>query len=236
MPRTADIRAVVFDFDGVIADSEAAHERALLETVRSVGMGFTHEQYRSQIIGFDDREAYPAIARLNGREMDPAVAGVLAEQKRLELERMIAAGEIPACPGAIDLARQAALVMPIAICSGALGSEIRLMLRAFGAEALFPVITSAEEVARAKPDPAGYRLTAERLGIDPARCLAIEDTPTGIRAALDAGYGLVVGVCHSLPARELAAAHRVIASTAGLSLAKLLGGSPPSLTPSRHVR
>lgn len=222
MPRNADIRAVVFDFDGVIADSEAAHERALLQTVRSVGMSFTHEQYRSQIIGFDDREAYPAIARLNGRVMDPAVAGALAERKRLELERMIAAGEIPACPGAIELARQAAAVMPIAICSGALGSEIRLMLRAFGAEALFPVITSAEEVARAKPDPAGYRLTAQRLGIDPAHCLALEDTPTGIRAALDAGYARVVAVGHSLPRDRLTEAHVFFDSTAGVTLGDLI--------------
>lgn len=236
MSGLPDIRAVVFDFDGVIADSEPLHERALLETLREVGMTFTHEQYKTEIIGYDDRDAYPAIARLNGRVMDAATAHRLAERKRLELERMIASGGIPACPGAIELAREAAAMMPVAICSGALGSEIRLMLRAFGAEAVFQVITSAEEVARAKPDPAGYRLTAERLGVPPRHCLAIEDTPTGIRAALDAGYGLVVGVCHSLDARKLTDAHRVVESTAGLTLGALLGDSRMPPGPPRHVR
>lgn len=218
------IQAIVFDFDGVIADSEPVHERALLETVEAEGLTFTHEQYQTEIIGYDDRDAFPAIYRMNGTPFDQAQADRLIESKTELLHRLISEGAVTPFPGTLDLARQAkARGIPIAICSGALQEEIGLMLEAFGAADVFEIIVAADDVARAKPDPAGYLLAAQKLGIDPAACACIEDTPTGIQAARAAGYGNIIAVAHSLPKPDLADAHAAFDATTDLTLAALLG-------------
>ncbi|MEL6796456.1 MAG: HAD family phosphatase [Planctomycetota bacterium] len=218
------IQAVVFDFDGVIADSEPVHERALLETVRGEGLNFTHEQYQTEIIGYDDRDAFPAIYRMNGKPFDPSQADRLIESKTELLHRLIAEGAVTPFPGTLDLARQAKVRgIPFAICSGALQKEIGLMLEAFGAADLFEIIVAADDVPKAKPDPAGYLITATKLGIDPAACACIEDTPTGIQAARAAGYGNIIGVAHSLPKPDLAEAHAAFDAATDLTLSVLLG-------------
>lgn len=226
-PEPTPIRAIVFDFDGVIADSEPVHERALLETVRAEGLAFTHQQYQAEIIGYDDRDAFPAIYRLNDRPFDAAQADRLIESKTELLHRLIAQGAVTPFPGTLELAREAkARGMPIAICSGALREEINLMLEAFGAADLFEIIVTADDVARAKPDPAGYLLAASHLGIDPGACACIEDTPTGIEAARAAGYARIVAVAHSLPESDLAQAHAVTNATTDLTLQTLLSEPP----------
>ena len=223
MSERGCMQAIVFDFDGVIADSEGAHEAALLKTVARVGLSFTPEQYREELIGFDDREAYPAIARLCGRTLEPGLAAELAEAKRLLIEAMIADGEVPPLPGSLELVIEASgRDIPIAICSGALRSEIVLMLAAFGASDRFGTIVSADDVERAKPDPAGYLMAAERLGVAPSECAVIEDTPTGIAAARAAGYGRIIGVCHSLDAEQLHGADVVVPSTRELTVDRVL--------------
>ena len=220
----APIRAVVFDFDGVVADSEPLHERALLETVRSRGLAFTHDQYQAEIIGYDDRDAFPAIHRLNDAPYDPADTDDLIAAKVELVHRLIREGAVQPFPGTLELARRVRDAgTPIAICSGALRAEIELMLEAFDAADLFPIIVAADDVPKAKPDPAGYRLAAERIGIEPAACACIEDTPTGIEAACAAGYGRVLAVEHSLPAPELGQATAIFATTAEITPADLVG-------------
>lgn len=226
MTSPPPIRAVVFDFDGVIADSEPVHERALLETVQAHGLGFSHDQYQTELIGYDDRDAFQAICRMNGRACEPpAVAGLIAD-KIQRVHAMIRAGDVRPFPGTLELARDVrAAGVPIAICSGALREEIHLMLEAFNAEGLFQTIVTADDVERAKPDPAGYIMAAEQLGVSPAACACIEDTPTGIAAALAAGYARVIAVAHSLPASQLAEAHAVFHATTAITLARLLDES-----------
>ncbi|MGP1272284.1 MAG: HAD family hydrolase [Phycisphaerales bacterium] len=223
MGHLPPIEAVVFDFDGVIADSEGAHEAAMLATCREVGWSFTPEQYRRELIGYDDRDAYPAIARLNGATIEPSLAARLAESKRRLVEDMIDRGEVRPLPGSLELVRRAAARGPIAICSGALRSEIELMLDRFGVAEHFSVIVAADDVPRAKPDPAGYARAAEILGVPVGALVALEDTPTGVRAARAAVYRRVVGVCHSVPASELHEADLVVASTLELTLEQLFG-------------
>lgn len=220
----APIRAVVFDFDGVIADSEPVHERALLEIVRARGLTFTHEQYQAEIIGYDDRDAFPAIHRMNGRDFDPTDTDGLIAAKVELVHRLIRDGAVEPFPGTLGLARSVRDAgTPIAICSGALRAEIELMLEAFSAADLFPIIVAADDVLRAKPDPAGYLKAAELLGVAPKECACIEDTPTGIEAACAAGYGRVLAVEHSLPAAELGQASATFATTADITPADLVG-------------
>lgn len=187
---TLDQPAIVFDFDGVLADSEAGHERALLEVATAHGMGFSHEQYVDAIIGFDDRDALAYIARLAGRVLDPSEAIAMQTEKTERFESMVERGEVRLFEGAAELARSAKDAGPVAVCSGALRNEVLMILEANELGGHFEVIVTADDVPAAKPDPAGYLLTAERLGVDPARCVTIEDTPTGLAAARAAGYKL----------------------------------------------
>ena len=100
------------------------------------------------------------------------------------------------------------------------------MLKAFGATDLFQIIVAADDVAKAKPDPAGYLLAASRLGTYPAACAGIEDTPTGIQAARAAGYGNVIAVAHSLPKPDLAPAPAAYNAATDLTLNTLLNEPP----------
>ncbi|MBL0922496.1 MAG: HAD-IA family hydrolase, partial [Phycisphaerales bacterium] len=116
------------------------------------------------------------------------------------------------------LIRSASSAVPVAIASGSRPHEIRPILRRFGVESVLRALVSAEDVARTKPDPEPYLKAAAALGADPRDCLAIEDTPTGARAAVAAGF-VVVGVEHTNRAAELEAvgAHHVVSEIGALS-------------------
>ncbi|MEM9167802.1 MAG: HAD family phosphatase [Planctomycetota bacterium] len=224
------IQAVVFDFDGVIADSEPAHERSMLDAAAELGLSFSPREYRETIIGYDDRDAFRVVAQMRGRTLTAAEAASLADDKQRRFEAMLAAGEVTLFPGSAALVRSAAARAPVAICSGAIRSEIEPLLAQFGLEGLIRTIVSADDVPVAKPDPAGYRLTAERLGVPTDRCVALEDTPTGIQAARGAGYARLVGVCHSVSAEELGAVDLVAPDTGSLTADDLLGFNGPTPT------
>lgn len=219
-------RAIVFDFDGVIVDSEPMHEGALLEAARSLGMSFTHERYVHGYLGFDDRDTWRAIAKDNGRTLSEADTARLNELKWIAVQRAMERGEPRAFPGSVELIRAAAARGPVGLCSGARRHEIEPILRRLDVLACFRTIVTADDVAVAKPDPAGYRLTAARLGCTADRSpgaapVAIEDTLKGVKAARAAGYR-VVAVRHSLPEAVFDEADLVVNSTAALSVEDLL--------------
>ncbi len=215
-------RAIVFDFDGVIVDSEPVHEEATRRAVRAIGMDFSHEKYVEEYIGFDDRDLLLAIARDHGREL---AVGELAELRRAKegiVQSMLREGMAPAWPGSVELVRRSAEAGPIAVCSGALRAEIEPVLDRLSIRGLFRVIVSADDVSKSKPHPACYELTARRLGLAAASCVAVEDTPTGATAARDAGLR-VVGVCHAFgPEAFRGIAHATFASTGVMSVRELL--------------
>lgn len=215
-------RAIVFDFDGVIVDSEPVHEDATRRAARAVGLDFPHEKYVEEYIGYDDRDLFRAIARDHGRELSPDDLTELRRAKEAFVQEMLHAGMAPAWPGSVELVRRAKEAGPIAVCSGALRAEIEPVLSRLAIRELFGVIVSADDVSRSKPHPACYELTARKLGIPAAACVAIEDTPTGATAARDAGMR-VVGVCHAFkPEAFRGIAHATFASTSVMSVAKLL--------------
>jgi len=215
------MRAIVFDFDGVIVDSEPMHEAALRRAAAALGLSFTHEQYIRRYVGFDDRDCFARIGEDNGRVLSDEDRARLAELKWTFAREAIERGDVRAFPGSLELVRAAAAAGPAALCSGARRHEIELIVSRLGIAGAFDVVVTADEVERSKPDPAPYLLTARRLGIDPGRCVAIEDSSRGIDSALAAGYR-VVGVCHTLPAERLSHAHAVVASTAALDIGRLL--------------
>lgn len=213
--------ALIFDFDGVIADSEPIHERAITRAAKALGVPITHHDYMTRIIGLDDRDTFRVIAEIGEITISPEDLARIVGNKQRDVLAMIDRGEVRAFPGSIELVLEAAARMPVAICSGAVRVEIVRILERFGIVERFAHIVTADDVERAKPDPSGYLLTARKLGVAPALCTAIEDTPRGIRAAKAAGLR-VVGVCHSVDEGELGEADLIVESTAKLTLDTLI--------------
>lgn len=211
------MEALIFDFDGVIADSEPVHERAITRVAQMLGVPFTHDDYMTRIIGLDDRDTFRVIAEMGGLLLVPERLAEIVSTKQSYVLEMIDQGEVKAFPGTIRLIRESARALPIAVCSGAARVEIERILERFELLDLFRHIVTADDVEQAKPDPAGYRMTAEKLGVAPADCVTIEDTPTGLTAAKSAGLK-VVGVCHSVSAAEMSQADLVVESSEQITM------------------
>ncbi|MEF8794081.1 HAD family hydrolase [Thiohalorhabdus sp.] len=196
MPPTP--QAVVFDFDGIIVDSEPAHYRAFQVVLEPRGLGYAWDRYIDYYMGLDDRDGFREAFRAAGQEVGQDELEELIAAKHAAFEGEMAVGLDP-IPGAVDCVRRLREVFPLAVCSGALRGEVLPTLEGLGIAAAFRTVVSAEDVAHSKPDPASYRLAVERLGADlkrdlePGACVAIEDTPTGAASARDAGL-LVIGL------------------------------------------
>ena len=221
--------AVLFDFDGVIVDSERLHHETMVEAMAGQGPATPWDFYREHLMGFDDRGAFAVLLERAGIDPTPEEVQRRIARKAELFAQHAAAGRVPAFPGAADLVRACAAAGPVGLCSGALRSDVDPVLAALGIADCFSEKVTAEDVPASKPDPACYRLCVARLaarfperGIAPATCVAIEDTDDGIVSARGAGLP-VVAVATNLPADWLraAGATAVVDRLAGLTPARL---------------
>jgi beta-phosphoglucomutase len=217
------LRAVVFDFDGVLVDSEPVHFRALRDCLAPEGLVIDEREYYAHYAAYDDRTAIRLALERSGEPFDGARVDVIARRKAGLFDELLRG--IPFFPGAVDLVRALARELPVAIASGALRSEIERILEGGGLRESFRAIVGAEDVARTKPDPLPYQqavglLARDAPGLAPADCVAFEDTMAGIASARAAGLR-VVGVTNTYPAAKLGSAHRVVASLQHLGRADL---------------
>ena len=227
------LRAIISDFDGVIADSEPLHLAAFQSVLAEVGLSLTEQRYYESYVGYDDRTCFAAVAASAGRPLAEATIAALCERKAKRfVETMVR--DLQGFDGGAEFFRAMARHCPLAICSGAVREEIVVMLRHLQLADCFGPIVSADDVSASKPDPEGYLLAMERLraelGPPPLQaeaCLVIEDTIYGIRAARAAGMA-VVAVTHTAPAEQLQEADLIVDGFAALSPARLasLVGSP----------
>ena len=217
--------AVIFDFDGIIVDTEPLHYKAFQEMLVPLGLGYSWEEYLERYLGFDDRDAFREAFRMAGRALAAEELKSLMDGKAQAFLRIIS-GEVPPYPGVVELIRSISGSLPLALCSGALRGDIDPILAQLGLTGAFDTLVTADEVTASKPDPESYRLAVQRLQelypgrIDPARSLAIEDTPAGILSATGAGLR-VLAVTNSYPEERLTGACRVVASLAGIDLEAL---------------
>lgn len=214
---------LIFDFDGVIVDSEPLHYRAFREVFEPRGITFDYATYLQRYVGYDDRDMFRSL--LTGADaVDEAELAALIAAKSEAFQRVVASG-ITALPGAVALIEAAADApdLRLAIASGALADDIELIMPHVGDGGLlerFEAVVTADRVQRSKPHPETYRLAAELLGLEPARCVAIEDTEHGIRSAKGAGLA-VMAVTNTQPAAELAEADRIVDSLEPVTLEDL---------------
>ncbi len=221
------LAAVIFDFDGIIVDTEPLHYKAFQEILVPLGYGYSWDEYLLSYIGYDDRDAFRAAFRVAGREIAEQELHLLIEEKARAFQRAIAAGVEP-YPGVVELIRSLAGNIPLALCSGALPGDIQPILTQLGIAEVFDVVVTAADVQASKPDPASYLLAVARLtaafpdqGIIAENCLAIEDTPAGIASASGAGL-TTLAVTNSYAEESLGGASRVVTSLVGIDLEGLL--------------
>lgn len=217
------LTAVIFDFDGIIVDTEPLHYKAFQEVLIPLGLGYSWDEYLRHYIGFDDRDAFREAFRAGGRALDEQELPQLIEEKGGAFQGAIASGVEP-YPGVVELIRSIAGNLPLALCSGALPGDIHPILKQLGIDGDFDAVVTAADVQASKPDPASYALTVARLRaafpeqeITPGTCLAIEDTPAGLASASGAGLK-TLAVTNSYPEESLGAACRVVPSLVGIDL------------------
>jgi beta-phosphoglucomutase len=203
------LRAIVFDFDGVIANSEPLHFQGYRDVLAEEGLTVTERDYYAQYLGFDDVGAFEAIGRRHGAAWSDAQIKDLVARKAVRLEALERDVSV-LFPGAADAIRRAAAAMPIAIASGARGEEIRRLLQRERLSACFTAIVAAEDTPVSKPAPDPYlravTLLAPACGgqLRSSDCVAIEDSHWGLESARAAGLR-TVAVTNTYGAAELAA-------------------------------
>lgn len=218
------LRAIVFDFDGVIANSEPLHFRAYHDVLGTAGVNLSERDYYERYLGQDDIGAFRAIAADRGLVwgMERIEELVAIKAQRMEvLERDMSI----LFPGAAAAVRRASASVPLAIASGALGHEIRRVLDRERLTECFVAVVAAEDTPVSKPAPDPYLRaltllsTAAGSPLPAARCVAIEDSPWGLQSARAAGLR-TVAVAHTYDKSALDA-DAVIPSLAELDMRAL---------------
>ena len=222
---TTSLQAIVFDFDGVIADSEPLHLRAFQQILAEEGIELSSADYYSRYLGYDDVGLLQALAADRAVTMTSSQVTDVVARKGMRLQQMLQDDHV-LFPGAVEFIRSAAAEVPIAIASGALKPEILSIIGSAGIDGLFTTIVASGDTPQSKPSPAPYRLAFEQLrakcgrDLDPRRCVAIEDSRWGLESAQGAGLRCV-GVTNSYPASELPQAELVVSGLGALTLAAL---------------
>jgi beta-phosphoglucomutase len=215
------LRAIVFDFDGVIANSEPLHFRSFRQVLAAERIDLSERDYYERYLGYDDVGAFQLIAADHGLAWNERHVADLVAKKALTMEALEREVSV-LFPGAADAVRRAAAAVPIAIASGAIGPEIRRVLVREQLAHLFTAIVAAEDTARSKPSPDPYlravALLREAAGGDlvASDCIAIEDSRWGLESARVAGLR-TVAVTQTYDADSLDA-DLVIPSIAALDL------------------
>ncbi len=204
------VRAIVFDFDGVLADSEAIHLRSYQDILSPHGVTLTEADYCARYLGFDDEGAFRRIAADYGLLFGDEEIEVLMQEKTRRFQALVSSGDV-LYPGAVPCVERLSAAWPLGIASGALRHEIELMLRGGGLHDAFRFIVAAGDTDRTKPAPDPYLRAAELHGVAPADCVAIEDSQWGLQSARSAGM-ITIAITHTYPRDALRDADLVVDS------------------------
>jgi beta-phosphoglucomutase len=208
---------VIFDFDGVIVNSEPLHFRAFEQVAADEKIELTEEEYYRDLIGFDDKGAWKHLFKTRQRELDPKTFLRVLTRKTEVMRELIGRRQYKALPGVEECIRGLWRDNPLAICSGALREEIETMLEGISLRDCFGVIVAAEDVSVGKPDPSGYllamRLVSEKVHrkIEPADALVVEDAPKVVTNVKQVGFP-VLALTTSHSADQLVGADWIVES------------------------
>ena len=177
------IRAVLFDFDGVLADTENHHVAAWQRTLAALGWSISDE-VAVRAAEIDDRDFLSELFWSRGIQ-DGDMDGWLSRKKELTLSLLQASPRV--YPGVASLVSALKERAALAVVTGTTRGNVETVLNAAGLGSSFSLIVSKEDVARVKPAPDAYLLAIERLGLEADQAVALEDSPTGLKSASAAG-------------------------------------------------
>jgi beta-phosphoglucomutase len=204
------ISAIVFDFDGVLADSEPLHLRAYQEVIGTLGESLPREEYYARYLGYDDEGVFRALSDARGWRFGASRIHALVEEKCRVFDALLEEPEI-LYPGAAECVARLAALWPLGIASGARRHEVQATLTRGGLRSYFRFIVAAGDTPASKPAPDPYLRAATLHGVDASKCVAIEDSKWGIESAKGAGMWCI-GITHTYPVAELLAADSILSS------------------------
>lgn len=214
--------ALIFDVDGVVADTEALNARAsVLMFQQLYGVTVQPEDFQP-FIGHGDERYVEGVAEQYGVTIETQAA---VDRRAENFFKLLQNEPLPAAPGVLEIvqaARQESEVKLAIATSGQKAKQFPVIEGTGLKLAWFDAVITGDDVDRKKPDPQIYLRTAERLGLPPGRCLVFEDAPAGVAAAKAAGMACVA-VLTSAPAEELQDADLVVETLEGLTLERLRG-------------
>ena len=210
------LRAVIFDFNGIIVDDEPIHFELFQKVFAEEGIALTKDAYYARYLGFDDRGAFSFGYREHNRSLSHDKLAELIERKAVYYQEAIR-NHVAIFPGVKSLVVDLVENLPLAVASGALRNEIETILTTAGLINHFKVIISAEDVERGKPEPdiflkalaALNQQNSNRNPIAATDCVVIEDSKEGIKGAHSAGMKCLA-VTNSHPPELLNEAHAVV--------------------------
>jgi HAD superfamily hydrolase (TIGR01509 family) len=209
------IAAIVFDFDGVLVDSEPLHLRAYQEVLEPRGASLPREEYYARYLGYDDEGVFQAVSVARGWNLDERAIDALIVEKSKVFDELRTGADV-LYPGAAECVARLAENWPLGIASGALRPEIEGLLRSCSLDRYFRFIVASGDTPASKPAPDPYSLAAALHGVRPDLCLAIEDSRWGIESAKAAGLWCV-GITTTYPVAELDDADSIVTSLGELT-------------------
>jgi beta-phosphoglucomutase len=219
----AKLRAIIFDFDGVVADNEPVHCLMFQRVLGELGIFLSKEEYYAEYLGYDDKGCFAAVLQARGRAAPKELIDELVRRKA-EIYMEHIRNHLVIFPGVRELVREAAPRCRLAIASGALRHESEFILEQAGIRKEFVHITSSEDVAQGKPNPEGFLHALAHLQrvrpddrLTAADCLVIEDSLPGIRAGHAAGMK-VLAVANTHALEDLREADEAVGSLADVRL------------------
>lgn len=222
------LKAIIFDCDGVIADSEHLHFALFKKVLEREGIELTQTDYVEKYLAMDDRGCFDAVFAARGKPLSDSHRSRLIAEKTA-LYQKTAAHNLVILPGVVEFVMAASQRYPLAMASGALRDEVLLMLDAAGIKHYFDAVVAAEDVTRGKPAPDAYLKALSELNkkhpeknIRAGDCLVVEDSKHGLLSAHAAGMK-VVGVTTTYSAEELAGADRVVPVLTAIRIKDLEG-------------
>lgn len=203
------LKAIIFDCDGVIVDSEPHHMKALQMVLEEEGISLSKEEYYQKYLAMDDKGCFETALAAHGRPIDNAILKKLITRK-MAVYRTLSQQSLYLYPGVVEFVHKATGAYRLAIASGAFRGEIKFALDKGGMRAAFPVIVSAQDVKNGKPHPEAFLTALAKLNqrtpsgppILPAECVVIEDSLHGVEAARSAGMKCLA-VTNSYPEERL---------------------------------
>lgn len=211
------LKAIIFDFDGVIANSEPTHFVTFQKVLAEEGVNISQKDYYQRYLAMDDRGAFTTALTDFGRLSEPVYVSELIFRKSCYFEHYLKE-EMAVYPETIAFIKRVKDLLPLAINSGALRDEIEAVLARINLRQVFSLIVSAEDIIKCKPYPEGYLKALAGLNklhptleAQASECLAIEDSIGGLRSALSAGMKCIA-VTNTYPAEALKEATAIVSS------------------------